>query len=76
MFVLYVRFLYLKLEKLDVAEDEDDDVVEAHILIDLLSEDGELVLQVLDLHEEICFLLLLLHVAHFDQVEEVLVLPL
>jgi len=72
MLVLNVRFLYLNVKKLDVVEDEYDNVVEAHVLIDFLPEYGELTLQVLDLHEEICLLLLPLQVAHLDQLEEVL----
>jgi len=72
MLVLNVRFLYLNVKKFDVVEDEYDDVVQAHVLIDLLAEYGELTFQVLDLHEEICLLLLPLQVADLDQLEEVL----
>lgn len=72
MLVLNVCFLYLNVKKLDVVEDEDYDVVKAHVLIDFLTEDRELAFEDLDLHEEICLLLLPLQVADLDQLEEVL----
>ena len=40
MLVLNVRFLYLNIKQLDIVEYKDDDVVEPHILIDLLPKDG------------------------------------
>ena len=72
MLVLNIRFLYLHVKKLDVVENEDYDVVKAHVLVDFLAEDRELALEVFDLHEEICLLLLLLQVADLDKLEEVL----